>query len=240
MTTIQLSSIKPSTRLLPPRVTIYGPEKIGKSSLAAQIPGALFIDIEGGTGALDVARVMRDTDAGMLTTYDSFSQVLTTVETQDHAFKALVIDSVDWLEALVFEQVARQHGKQTIADIGYGAGHVAAEGVFRDILRRLDGLRAHRNMVIVLIGHSEVTKFDNPLTASYDQYRLKLHKRISPLVNEWSDCLLVCEPRSQGHQGGQRHGDRQQGQGSGPSPLHRKIGSLCRGKPLWASSRPAA
>ncbi len=188
--TIDLSEITPSTRILPPRITIYGPEKIGKTSLAAQIPNALILDLEGGSGALKVSRVMRDPSSGLLTSFQSFSDILTQLEQQTHSFEALVIDSVDWLESLVFDAVAKQYGKQNIADVGYGAGHVAAENIFRDILRRLDGLRDTKNMLIVLLGHSEVTKFDNPLTASYDQYRLKLHKRIAPLVNEWSDCLL--------------------------------------------------
>lgn len=187
---IDLSTIKPSKRIMPPRITIYGPEKIGKTTLTSQIEGSLLIDIEAGSGALNVARVMRDAETGMLTTYKSFSEVLTAVETQDHNYQALVIDSVDWLESLVFQHVATENGKATIADIGYGNGYVAAENIFRDILRRLDGIRNSRNMVIVLIAHSEVVKFDNPMSASYDQYRLKLHKRIAPLVNEWSDCLL--------------------------------------------------
>lgn len=187
---IDLTSITPCKRIMPPRITVYGPEKIGKTTLASQIPNALLLDIEGGSGALNVARVMRDPDSGMLTSYRSFCETLTALETQDHKFEALVIDSVDWLESLVFDDVAKQYGKQSIADVGYGAGHVTAENMFRDILRRLDGLRDRRNMVILLIGHSEVTKFDNPLTASYDQYKLKLHKRIAPLINEWSDCLL--------------------------------------------------
>ena len=187
---ITLSEIKPEKRIMPPRITIYGPEKVGKTTIASQIPNALFIDIEGGSGALNVARVMRDPTSGTLTSYKSFLEVLTALETQEHSYEAVVIDSVDWLESLVFEQVAKEAGKATIADIGYGAGHVAAENIFRDLFRRLDGLRDKKFMVIVLLAHSEVTKFDNPLTASYDQYRLKLHKRIAPLINEWSDCLL--------------------------------------------------
>lgn len=187
---IDLSAITPSKRIMPPRITVYGPEKVGKTTLASQIPNALFIDIEGGSGAVNVARVMRNPEAGTLTTFQSFSDVLAALETQEHKFEALVIDSVDWLESLVFAHAAKQYGKQTIADVDYGGGYVAAESIFRDVLRRLDGLRDSKNMVIVLIAHSEVVKFDNPLTASYDQYRLKLHKRIAPLINEWSDCLL--------------------------------------------------
>lgn len=39
------------------RVIIYGPEGIGKSSFAAQFPEPLFIDTEGSTDNMDVARM---------------------------------------------------------------------------------------------------------------------------------------------------------------------------------------
>lgn len=187
---IDLSTIKPTKRIMPPRITIYGPEKVGKTSLLGQIPGVLVADIEGGSGAVKVARVMRNPETGTLTSYASFLEVIDGLQTQDHKFEALAIDSADWLENLIFDAAAKQHGKKTVADVEYAAGYVTAENMFRDLLRRLDALRDSRNMVIVFVAHSEVVRFDNPLSASYDQYRLKLHKRIAPLLNEWSDCLM--------------------------------------------------
>ena len=38
------------------KIVIYGPEGIGKSTLASQFPEPLFIDTEGSTKELDVAR----------------------------------------------------------------------------------------------------------------------------------------------------------------------------------------
>ena len=38
------------------KVVLYGPEGIGKTSLAAQFPDPLFIDTEGGTACYDVKR----------------------------------------------------------------------------------------------------------------------------------------------------------------------------------------
>jgi hypothetical protein len=188
--TIDLSTIKATKRILPPRITIYGPEKVGKSTFLAQVPGVFIADVEAGTGALEVARVMRDSETGTLTTYESFLEVIDALETQDHSYEAFGIDTADWLENLLFQAAAKEHKKKTVADVDYGAGYVTAENMFRDLLRRLDGLRKSRNMPIIFLAHSTVERFDNPLSASYDQYRLKLHKRISPLLNEWSDCLM--------------------------------------------------
>ena len=43
------------------KVVIYGPEGIGKSTFAARFPGAVFIDTEGSTNDMDVARLPRPT-----------------------------------------------------------------------------------------------------------------------------------------------------------------------------------
>ena len=41
----------------PLKAVVYGPEGIGKTTLASKFPNPLFIDFEGGTGRYDVARV---------------------------------------------------------------------------------------------------------------------------------------------------------------------------------------
>ena len=41
------------------KVVIYGPEGIGKTTLASRFPDPLFIDAEGGTKFLDVSRTDR-------------------------------------------------------------------------------------------------------------------------------------------------------------------------------------
>lgn len=43
------------------KVTIYGPEGIGKSSLAARFPHAIFIDTEVSTDNMDVQRLPKPT-----------------------------------------------------------------------------------------------------------------------------------------------------------------------------------
>ena len=40
----------------PQKVVIYGPEGVGKSTLAGRLPEPVFLDTEGGTHHLDVAR----------------------------------------------------------------------------------------------------------------------------------------------------------------------------------------
>ena len=48
------------------KVVIYGPEGIGKSTFAAQFPDPLFIDTEGSTKNMDIARMDKPTSWTML------------------------------------------------------------------------------------------------------------------------------------------------------------------------------
>ncbi len=184
--TIDLSTIKPKRIILPPRIVLYGPEKIGKSTFGADVPSNLFLDIEGGSGALNVARVEKE----KLTNFGSVMATLDALATQDHDFGAVTVDTVDWLEALVFEQVAAENGKRSIEDIGYGKGYEMATNVWRDFFQVLDRLRTEKGMLVILLAHDQVKRYDNPTTESYDRHQLKLHQKSSALLKEWSDCIL--------------------------------------------------
>ena len=48
------------------KTVIYGPEGIGKSTLASKFPDPVFIDTEGSTGRMDVARFPAPTSWAML------------------------------------------------------------------------------------------------------------------------------------------------------------------------------
>jgi len=52
---IDLTEIQPTTEAKPPRLVIYGPNKIGKSSFAAQSPNNIFFDIEHGLDGIESA-----------------------------------------------------------------------------------------------------------------------------------------------------------------------------------------
>ena len=54
------------------KVVIYGPEGIGKSSFASQFPDPVFIDTEGSTDNMDVARLDKPTSWAMLKNEISF------------------------------------------------------------------------------------------------------------------------------------------------------------------------
>lgn len=172
------------------RVVIYGTEGIGKSSLAAQFPNPLFIDTEGSTSNMDVARMDKPTSWTMLMNQIAFVKANPTV------CNTLVIDTVDWAETLAIESVCSQHGKRGIEDFGYGNGYTYAReemGRFLNKLQELVDIGIH----VVLTAHAQIRKFEQPdEEGAYDRYELKLGKKTSsqtaPIVKEWADMVLFC------------------------------------------------
>jgi hypothetical protein len=103
----------------------------------------------------------------------------------------VVIDTVDWLEKLIFRAVCEEKKIQNIEDIGYGKGYVYAKQKVQGLLELLDTIIG-RGVHVVLVCHSMIRKFELPdEMGSYDRYTLKLNeKNIAPLIKEWVDMLL--------------------------------------------------
>ena len=69
--------------------------------------------------------------------------------------------------------------------------------IFSNVLRS-------RGMVIVLIAHSKVERFEDPESSPYDRYSPRLHKHAAALVKEWCDAVLFAtrKMRTQSEDGG--------------------------------------
>jgi hypothetical protein len=178
-------------KIVPRRVLLYGTHGIGKSSWAAQAPEVLFLNLEDGLNDIDVAKTEH------LIRLEQVMEALTFLATQKHDFKWVAIDSVDWLEALIHAEVAREAGKPTIGDIGYGAGYKSAMGYWDKILTMLDWLRteSERKLGVILLAHTAVKKYTDPMTDSYDRYQPALHETAAATLQEWCDEVLFASYR---------------------------------------------
>jgi len=176
----------------------------------------LWCDIEDGAGNINVARI--PFPGGSVTKYSQLIEALMDIETQDHGFKTLVIDTIDRLESLVWDHVCAKAGAKykTIEDFGYGKGYVVALQCWRDFAQKLDQIRLKRGMQIVLIAHSQIKTFRNPEGDDYDRYVLRLHDKAAGFIKEWADVVafmrfdesaskLQGDTKAKGYTTGKRH-----------------------------------
>lgn len=166
----------------PQRVCLYGPEGIGKTSLAAKWPNPLYFDLESGTSFLDVDRVTPPT-WNMLVADIMQAQTL-------NEYQTIVVDTLDAAEKLCIQEVCRKNKKDSIEAFGYGKGYTYVMEEFARLLGALDQcVDAGKNVVVV--AHAMMRKFEQPDEAApYDRWELKLSKKVSPIVKEWCDALL--------------------------------------------------
>ena len=173
----------------PRRTLLYGVHGIGKSTWATQAPNCLLLNIEDGVGDIDCAKTEH------LTTLDQINEALLWLANEKHDFEHVAIDSADWLEGLIHSEIAKKAGKDSIADIGYGAGYKQALAVWDKILFKLDWLRTDRKMGIIFLAHCPIKKHQDPEQESYDRYQPALHDLASAMLQEWSDEVLFASYR---------------------------------------------
>lgn len=166
----------------PHLILIFGPDGVGKSTFAADAPGPIFLGKEDGTNFLDVARLPEP---------KTFSDVMTAIKeltTEKHDYQTLAIDSLDWIEPLVWNHVCTANHWANIEEPGYGKGYVLAQKSWQEMIAALSELRQARKMNIILIAHSQIKAFNDPSQpAPYDRYQLKLNDKASALFREFVD-----------------------------------------------------
>ena len=186
-----LDTIQSGRENRPPRIMIYGSEGVGKSTFAASAPNPVFIQTEDGLGELDCRK---------FPLAHSLSEVLaqlTALRDEQHDFQTVVIDSADWLERLIFDEVCREYGVRNIekADGGYGKGYTHALTHWRKVVNLLQELRDKRGMMVILVAHAKVERFEDPENAAYDRYTPRLNKHAASLIAEWVDAVLFANKK---------------------------------------------
>lgn len=170
----------------PRRTVIAAVHGWGKSSLAAQWPNPVFVNLENGIDDLDVAsgplcETLADAWGGIheLASPDS-----------EHDFETVVIDSGDWVEKLIHHEVATGEGFEAITDFDFGKGYGKAFAIWESFLKALESCYRDRGLYVVVLCHVTTTKVEPPTKASYTKHTPKLRPECVDKLCEWADEVL--------------------------------------------------
>lgn len=170
----------------PPRLLVYGMDGVGKSSFAAQAPRPIFIQVEEGLDQIGPARFP------VQKTYEGVINCLNLLAREKHDYQSVVIDSVSWLEKIIFEKICANSKKNTIAEAagGFGKGEQTGLVMWREVVGLLDTCR-NRGMAIILLSHQGKEDAGLPEYPMMKVTGPRLHaKTSSPFLREWVDATL--------------------------------------------------
>lgn len=230
---ISLASLKRGKDHAPPRIIIAGTPGVGKTTWACSAPAPVVIQTEDGLAPLIDAGLL-PSDLARFPLAGSYADVLGAIAAlyqEEHEFKTLVLDSLDWLEPLVWQKVCADHGKSSVEEFGYGKGYIEADKTWAEVIAGLNALRNDRGMAIILTAHTEVKRFESPDEPPYDRYQIKLHKRAHAMLEEWADVIGTARFKN-------LISTETKGTGKTAQKTHKAVSQMDR--VLYTSERPSA
>lgn len=178
---IDLKRISSGKVAYEPRVLVHGLDGIGKTRYAAGAPDPFFIDVNKGSFAYDVQRVVPENWSEML-------EWCGAIEAGKIKCKSVVFDSVSDLESM---GNAEFFPGTTIDkwDGGYGRGETYALARWRELLSLTERIWMG-GKAIIMIAHTAVKKFEDPTGPGYERYEIAARQKLSGLLRQWSDYVL--------------------------------------------------
>jgi len=176
---ISLGSLNSTRNNKPPIGVFYGVHGVGKTELASEFPDPYYLPTLGEEPPDGVDMP----SPGTAETYEDILDVIGWLLTEQHDRKTFILDSVDGAESLVWGATCRRLGLNSIEDAGFGKGYVEADTEWRELIGGLQALR-NSGIAVVILAHTEITRFDSPTSDPFSRYGIKLHKRASALIQE--------------------------------------------------------
>src|SRR6266702_4542622 len=104
-------------------IHVYGQEGVGKTYFGAASPSPIFVDVEQGSLNYEATRFIFAGERTRPNDFEEFMEAVRTVEREGFpTYRTLVIDTLDAVEALIWEFICRRDSKQNIAAYGYMKG----------------------------------------------------------------------------------------------------------------------
>ena len=206
-----LSQITKKVAKRPALLVIMGKPGVGKPSLALNIPGVVCIQFtqEQSIGALKATGAVPE-DAAVFPCPSNWTELLAMLDalaTGEHDYKCLAIDTVSCAERMMHEHVCARdyNGEWERGFLAYARGFEASLADFRGgFLKAVDRLRDERKMSVVMLEHTQVRPYKNPMGEDYDRFVPALHAKTWDLLHRSADAVLMADYYTQVDESGNR------------------------------------
>lgn len=139
-------------------ILIYGPPKIGKTTLASQFPGSAFIATERGLDSLSVTRWEREDGTYVVRDWEEL--LMATREVASSAdVRTIVVDIIDHCYHFCDKYVCDKNGVEFRLDgsLGYGKGSSIIDSKFRAYIKSLTSL----GKGVIFLSHAKAIEKEN-------------------------------------------------------------------------------
>lgn len=177
------------------RAVLYGPGKVGKSTLASLAPGCAFIDLEGGTNFMDLNRVGTD----QIQNYNDLLECLRSplfegpgITVVDNLTNAQALSESHVLNSIRIKDPARKE-MEFIEDFGWAKGYRYNRDNMGLLLQELDR-HVQRGRNVIAIAHEVVCDAPNPEGEAYLRHEPNLqatkNSNFRNDVIQWADHIV--------------------------------------------------
>lgn len=191
-------------RLVPkaihPRIVINGVEGWGKTSLAAQAPGAAIIMARGETGYVTLVNAGRVPVINSATadSWDGLLALLDQIAADPGGIQTLILDALGGFERLCHEAVCARDFGGSWGEKGFGSfqkGYDLSVTDWLGLLNRLDRIN-EKGVAIWVLSHVGVRSFKNPAGPDFDRYEAACHAKTWSVTHKWADAVLFANFRT--------------------------------------------
>lgn len=184
------------TKKQPARIVLYGPPKIGKSTLGSHAPAPIYLCAEDGVDNIPVAKIDRGDGKHVPETWNQLLTMAQAVANEEHPYKTFVVDTLNAAVGKAARYVCDTYyggqwvstkGGRSFSDFAQGWSATAEE--IRRLLIACDAIRT-RGMTVLLLAHTGVANIKNPVEGDYQKYQADMDKRVWGVISGWADVIL--------------------------------------------------
>jgi len=174
----------------PPRIILYGPPGVGKSTFGADSPSPVFLAAENGVDNIPVAQTPK------LKTWQEVLTWARRLSTEKHEHQTVVGDTINAMVELCAQEICTtQFGGQwapkkgTESFLSFAQGWKSVSEELRALLALLDVCR-EKGMTILLLAHTGVVNVKNPIDGDFGKFSADIDKYPWARLSAWSDIIL--------------------------------------------------